>query len=83
MITMIIKVLFAQVLSPITSQVLGNATIEVTKNKETITGLKVRGISTRAAAMNLREVFTITESTFKNLLRHYTILNRRYHYHNQ
>lgn len=43
-ITMIIKVLFAQVLSPITSQVLGNATIEVTKNKETITGLKVRGI---------------------------------------
>ena len=48
MITMIIKVLFAQVLSPITSQVLGNTTIEVTKNKETITGLKVRGISTRA-----------------------------------
>ena len=45
---MIIKVLFAQVLSPITSQVLGNATIEVTKNKETITGLKVRGISIRA-----------------------------------
>ena len=59
MITMIIKVLFAQVLSPITSQVLGNATIEVTKNKETITGLKVRGISIRAVNEPSRRSFPV------------------------
>ena len=58
-ITMIIKVLFAQVLSPITSQVLGNATIEVTKNKETITGLKVRGISIRAVNEPSRRSFPV------------------------